>query len=222
MISQRPILLRLLCMWALIFNWASSQPLEHIACWLRKESLKARRPRDSKAKETPAPQKWQLCLTYWVAVNPFVQNILMYSELHFVYGVRDQALSLWSGSTDSKTLDYQRTNPQEYQLVKTHTKETTWIQDSTSPNHQYHPVQNASSKQQIRQKYKPNHQQTELPPHSALPVREKTNKQQKLSTYLTLYEAYTDHWIKLRRAEIKRKKEFNLEAWEKETSITIS
>ena len=24
---------------------------------------------------------------------------------------RDQALSLWSGSTDSKTLDYQRTNP---------------------------------------------------------------------------------------------------------------
>ena len=80
-------------------------------------------------------------------------------------------------------------------------------------------------------KYKPNHQQTELPPHSALPVREKTNKQQKLSTYLTLYEAYTDHWIKLRRAEIKRKKEFNLlqgnnstffEAWEKETSNTIS
>ena len=24
---------------------------------------------------------------------------------------RDQALSLWSGSTDSKTLDYQRPNP---------------------------------------------------------------------------------------------------------------
>ena len=24
---------------------------------------------------------------------------------------RDQALSLWSGSTESKTLDYQRTNP---------------------------------------------------------------------------------------------------------------
>ena len=24
---------------------------------------------------------------------------------------RDQALSLWSGSTDSKSLDYQRTNP---------------------------------------------------------------------------------------------------------------
>ena len=31
---------------------------------------------------------------------------------------RDQALSLWSGSTDSKTLDYQRTNPREYQIVR--------------------------------------------------------------------------------------------------------
>ena len=38
---------------------------------------------------------------------------------------RDQTLSLWSGSTDSKTLDYQRTNPQEYQIVRTRTKETT-------------------------------------------------------------------------------------------------
>ena len=37
----------------------------------------------------------------------------------------DQVLSLWSGSTDSKTLDYQRTNPREYQIVRTHTKETT-------------------------------------------------------------------------------------------------
>ena len=38
---------------------------------------------------------------------------------------RDQALSLWSGSPDSKALDYQRTNPKEYQIVRTHTKETT-------------------------------------------------------------------------------------------------
>ena len=49
----------------------------------------------------------------------------------------------------------------------------------------------------------------------------KTNKQ-KLSTNLTLYEAYTNLWTKLRRAETKRKKEFNHEAWEKETSNTIS
>ena len=38
---------------------------------------------------------------------------------------RDKALSLWSRNTDSKTLDYQRTNPREYQIVRTHTKETT-------------------------------------------------------------------------------------------------
>jgi len=37
-------------------------------------------------------------------------------------------------------------------------------------------VENTSSKQQTKQKYKPNHQQTGLPPHSALPLRGKTNK----------------------------------------------
>ena len=88
----------------------------------------------------------------------------------------DQALSLWRGSTDSKTLDCQRTNPREYQIVRTHTKEMTGIQDPASPNHQYHPVPDASSKQQTKQKYKPNHQETGLPPHSALPIRGKTNK----------------------------------------------
>ena len=45
---------------------------------------------------------------------------------------------------------------------------------------------------------------------------------QKPSTNLTLYEAYTNHWTNLQRAETKRKKEFNLEAWEKENSNTIS
>jgi len=51
-------------------------------------------------------------------------------------------------------------------------------------------------------------------------------KKQKLSTNFTLYEVHTNHWTNLRRAETKRKKEFNLlqgnnstflEAWEKET-----
>ena len=60
---------------------------------------------------------------------------------------------------------------------------------------------------------------------------EKQTNKQKLSTNLTLYEAHTNHWTNLRRAEIKRKKEFNLlqgknssflEAWEKETSNTIT
>ena len=39
--------------------------------------------------------------------------------------LRDQALSIWSGSTDSKALDYQRNNPREYQIVRTPTKKTT-------------------------------------------------------------------------------------------------
>ena len=53
------------------------------------------------------------------------------------------------------------------------------MQDPASPNHQQHPVQDASSKQQTKQKYKPNQQQPGLPPHSALPIRGKTNKQTK-------------------------------------------
>ena len=103
---------------------------------------------------------------------------------------RDQALSLWSGSTDSKTLDYQRSNPREQQIVRTHTKKTTRIQDLESPNHQQHPVQDASSKQQTKQKYKPNHQQTALPPHSALPIRGKTNIQ-KWSVQISPYTKLT-------------------------------
>jgi len=55
-----------------------------------------------------------------------------------------------------------------------------------------------------------------------LPIRGKTNKQIKTQHKSHLYKAYTNHWSKLRRAETKRKKEFNLEAWEKETSNTIS
>ena len=54
-----------------------------------------------------------------------------------------------------------------------------------------------------------------------MPIRRKTNKQ-KFSTNLTIYEAYTSHWINLRRAETKRKKEFYREAWEKETSNAIN
>ena len=41
-------------------------------------------------------------------------------------------------------------------------------------------------------------------------------------TNLTLYEAHTNHWTTLRRAETKKKKQFIFEAPEKETSNTIS
>ena len=78
-----------------------------------------------------------------------------------------------------------------------------------SPNPQEHPVKDASSKQQTKQKYKPSHQQTGIPLHSALPIRAKTNKQ-KLSTNLTLYEAYTNHWTKLRGKKPKGRKNSSL------------
>ena len=79
-------------------------------------------------------------------------------------------------------------------------------------------MQNTSSKQQKKQKYKPSHQQTGVPPHSALPIRGKTNKQ-KLSTKLTLYETHINHWTKLRRAEtLQGKNSTLLEAWEKDTN----
>ena len=48
----------------------------------------------------------------------------------------DQIVSLWSGRTDYKTLDYQRTNPGECHIVRTYIKETTVIQDPASLNHQ--------------------------------------------------------------------------------------
>ena len=82
-------------------------------------------------------------------------------------------------------------------------------------------MQDTSPKQQTKQKYKPNHQQTGLPPHSALPIRGKKNKQ-KLSTNITVYKASTNLWTNRRGAETKRKKEFNLEALEKETSNAIN
>ena len=56
-----------------------------------------------------------------------------------------------------------------------------------------------------------------------MPISGKTNQpnKQKLSSNFTLYEAYTNHWANLRRTETKRKKQFSLEAWEKETTNTI-
>ena len=82
-------------------------------------------------------------------------------------------------------------------------------------------MQDASSKQQTKQKYKPVISRQDYHLTQPCPSEEKQTNKQKLSTYLTLYEAYTSHWTNLRRAETKRKKEFNLEAWEKETSNTI-
>ena len=81
-------------------------------------------------------------------------------------------------------------------------------------------MQDASSKQPKKPKIQTQSSAGRITTSLTLAYQRK-NKQ-KLSKNLTLYEAYTNHWTSLRRAEIKRKKEFNLEAWEKEISNTIS
>ena len=128
-----------------------------------------------------------------------------------------QALSLWIGSADSKTLDYQRTpNPKEYQIERILTKATTSIQDPASPNcssvlcRMPHPNRKQDKSANLivsRQDYP-----------LTQPCPSEGKKKTKFSANLTLHKAYTN----LRKAETKRRKEFNLEAWEKETSNTIS
>ena len=68
--------------------------------------------------------------------------------------------------------------------------------------------------------------------HLTQPCPSEEKQTNKNSTQISPYtEAYTNQWTNLRRAETKRKTEFNLlqgknptflEAWEKETSNTVS
>ena len=113
-----------------------------------------------------------ICFTLtWSHNKPLVESLFL---------TRDRALSLWSGNTDSKP-QTTRELTLGVSAVRTHTKEATWTQDAAPPNHQQHPVQDVSSKQQAKQKYKPSHQQTGSPPHSALPI----GGEKKLSSNLT-------------------------------------
>ena len=127
-----------------------------------------------------------------------------------LFMARDQVLSRWNESTDSTTLDNQKLltlgKPLEY---KTHHHPTTSSTLGRTP----HPnkKQDKNTNPIIsRQDY-----------HLTQPWPSE-GREEKLSTNLTLYDAYTNNWTKARRAETKRKKEVNLEDWEKETSNTIS
>ena len=154
-------------------------------------------------------------INHWIPNDDSILPCSIISELVW----SNQALSLWSGSTDSKILDYQRTNPREYQIVRTHTKETTWIQDPASSNHSTPcKTPHLNNKQNKNKNLITSRQDYQLT--QPCPSEEKQTK--KPSTNLTLYEAYTNHWTTLGRAQTKRKEEFNLEAWEKETSNTVS
>ena len=84
--------------------------------------------------------------------------------------------------------------------MRTHTKETTWIQDWASPNHQEHPVQDASSKQQTKQIYTRSSADRITTPLSF--AHQRKNKQ-KLGTNLTLYKAYRNHWANLQFSSVQ-------------------
>ena len=82
-------------------------------------------------------------------------------------------------------------------------------------------MQDASSKQQTKQKCRPSHQQTGVPPHSALPIRGKTNKNSaQISPYRKLTQT-TEPTLGGQKPK-GRKNSIFLEAWEKETSNTIT
>ena len=131
---------------------------------------------------------------------------------------RDQVPDLWSRDTDSKTLDYQRTNCREYPTVRTHKRKPleykTWhhptiiLCRTPHPNNRQDKNTNSVISIQIT---------TSL--SLALQMKNKQTKTQHKSHPI---QAYTNHWTNLRRAETKRKKEFNLESWEKETSYTTN
>ena len=82
---------------------------------------------------------------------------------------RDQALSLWSGSADSKTLDYQKTpNPWEFQRARTPTPlvHKTWHHPTTSstlcraphPNSKQTKIKTQSSADRIATSHSTPHQ----------------------------------------------------------------
>ena len=71
----------------------------------------------------------------------------------------------------SKTLEYQRTpNAREYQIVRTHTKETTWIQDPASPTTSSFLCRMAHPNKKQDKTTNPNISRG-LPIHSALGIR---------------------------------------------------
>jgi len=129
--------------------------------------------------------------------------------VEYCFLTRDQALSLWSGSTDSKTLDYQRNNPREYQIELTQRKPIEYkTQHHSNTNNTLCRMPHLNNKQSKNTKPIISRQDYHLT--QPCPLEEKQRNKQKLSTHLTLYEAYTNHWVNPRRAEIKKKKEFNL------------
>ena len=93
----------------------------HLSPWIQQEYTFRHR----NARRTPANSGQEGLTSGKEYIKKPMQNLLGKLLAESLFLTRDQALSLWSGSTDSKTLDYQRTNPREYHIVGTHPKENT-------------------------------------------------------------------------------------------------
>ena len=96
---------------------------------------------------------------------------------------RDQAPSLWSVSTDFKTLDYQRTNPREYQIVRTDTNKTIWIKT------QHHPTTHSTLCRTPHLNNKQNQNTISRENYHLTQPCPSEEKQTKTQYNLTLYEA---------------------------------
>ena len=124
----------------------------------------------------------QSCLT----LSDLMDCSLPGSSVHGIF----QARGLEWGA-----IAFSRINPRKYQIVRTHTKETTWIQDLASP----------TSSTLCRMTHLNNEQNKNTNPTISrqdyltqpCPSEE---KQTKLNMNLTLYKTYTNFWTNLKRA----------------------
>ena len=101
-----------------------------------------------------------------------------------------QALSLWSGSTDSKTLDYQRTNPREYQIVRTHQRKPLEYKAGHNPTTSSTLSRTPHLSNKQNKNTNPLISRQDYPLTQPCPSKEKQRNKQKLNTNLTLYKAY--------------------------------
>ena len=122
--------------------------------------------------------------------------------------IHGSRLSLWSGSTDSKTLgstkwwELTQRKPLEYK-TQHHPTTSSTLWRTPHPNNKQKNTNPVISRQDYHLT-------------QPCPSEEKqTNKQKKLGTNLTLYKAYTNHCTNHSRAETKRRKNSTLKPEER-------
>ena len=128
---------------------------------------------------------WEPGLPFFETTGPI--QICSHSKLEELgKKKRNKTLSLWGGSTDYRTLDYQRTNPREYQIVRTHTRKP--VEYKT----QHHPTTSSTLCRMHHLNHKQNKNINPIISRQnyhltqPCPSEEKQTNKEKLSTNLTL------------------------------------